>query len=166
MFITVHATAAAIIGKHIKTPALAFLLGFISHLILDVIPHGDQHLGKKLFDWKFQEERLTKKNFAGLAVYGIVDYIVTILMIMYVFKNLPLENESSVAWAIIGGVIPDVIVGLYMVGNFKWLRGLFKAHMFNHHLILKKMKNDIPLWIGMVMQIILFIGGFMVLKTW
>ena len=41
MFITVHAAAATALSRYATIPLLAFVLGLLSHFILDMIPHGD-----------------------------------------------------------------------------------------------------------------------------
>jgi len=59
MFITVHAAAATVIGKNISSPIIAFLLGLLSHLILDLILHGDSKMGKRFWGerLKFLQEK-------------------------------------------------------------------------------------------------------------
>ena len=44
MFLTSHATAAVLIAEQIHSPTLAFALGWLSHYLLDAIPHGDDEL--------------------------------------------------------------------------------------------------------------------------
>ncbi|MCA9325530.1 hypothetical protein KDA23_05720 [Candidatus Saccharibacteria bacterium] len=41
MYVSVHATVGAVVGQQTGNPLLAFGAGFASHLLLDVIPHGD-----------------------------------------------------------------------------------------------------------------------------
>ena len=41
MIVTVHVVAGGVIGELVGNPAAAFLLGIISHFILDSIPHFD-----------------------------------------------------------------------------------------------------------------------------
>jgi len=43
MFLTVHTTAALMISQHSSFHLQAFLYGLLSHVILDIIPHGDVH---------------------------------------------------------------------------------------------------------------------------
>jgi hypothetical protein len=154
MFITVHATAGIIIGKHIDNPFFAFALAFIAHFILDIIPHGDQKLGKRFFGIRFGGNELTEaeKSLKAIALYGLIDAFGLIFLILYLFRNFPILDSDSVTWGIIGSILPDLIVGLYVLGKFKILKPFYEFHTWNHHLLLNKMKSDIPLKIGMIFQ--------------
>ncbi len=145
MFITVHAAAAAVIGKKVTNPYLAFILGFVLHFVGDIIPHGDEQLGKKFFGLDisniFQPE--TKLKF--MALYGSLDACALVIFLLFLFRNFTFANSDSVTWAMIGGILPDILVALYQLGKFRILKGFSEFHNWNHHLLLKKIKSDIPL---------------------
>jgi hypothetical protein len=44
MTLTTHATLGAVIGRATGNPVLAFIFGFISHFLIDMVPHGDTGL--------------------------------------------------------------------------------------------------------------------------
>ncbi|MFA4871469.1 MAG: hypothetical protein WC610_00150 [Patescibacteria group bacterium] len=157
MFITVHAAAATLIGKKVASVPLAFVLGLISHFILDIIPHGDQKLGKKFFGFRFNLIPREKKGIRILALYGIIDALALIGFLLYLFRTFEFADSDSVTWAIIGGILPDALVGIYMVGKFKFLKWFFDLHSKIHYLWLNKIKKDIPLRWGVLMQVITFI---------
>ncbi|MEI6627520.1 MAG: hypothetical protein WCL61_02910 [bacterium] len=166
MFITVHAAAATIIGQHISSPILAFILGLISHAILDIIPHGDQEMGKKFFKFRFhhseaeelkEEEDTAKTSLRAMALYGLIDLFALVFFVMYLFRNFQFTNIDSVIWAIIGGIIPDILVGLYVIGKIKPLKGFFDLHTANHYIAIKKIGKDMPLMVGMLMQVVIMI---------
>ena len=50
MLDTVHVFAGLAIGRQIANPIVAFIVGIISHIILDAIPHWDGDKGKKYED--------------------------------------------------------------------------------------------------------------------
>ena len=41
MIVAVHALAGAVLGRLCRTPAQAFLLGALSHVVADALPHRD-----------------------------------------------------------------------------------------------------------------------------
>lgn len=156
MFITVHAAAGALIGTQISNPIIAFIVGFISHLLLDIIPHGDRELGKKFFG--LLNKRLSEEEkFKSMAAYGIIDYLILVFFILYAFKNFYFAKDDGVVWCMIGGILPDLLVAIYILTKTKLLEWFFKFHRWNHYLLIGRMKNDIPLKTGIAMQIIIFL---------
>lgn len=156
MFITVHAAAGAIVGTQISSPFFAFLVGVGLHFLMDIIPHGDRELGKRFFgllNKKLSEEEKIK----SLAAYGMMDYLILIFFLIYSFKNFYFAKDDGVIWAMIGSILPDVLVALYMLTKSKWLKWFFDFHHYVHHLIIGRLKNDIHLKTGIIMQVIIFI---------
>lgn len=155
MFISVHAAAGALVGAEISNPAIAFTVGVILHFALDIIPHGDRELGKKffgLFNKKLSEEEKIK----SLAAYALVDYIVLVLFLLYAVKNFYFTKDDGVIWAMIGSIIPDLLVALYFLTRSPYLKWFFDFHSWVHHLLIERMANDIPLKLGIIMQITIF----------
>lgn len=155
MFITVHAAAGALIGTEISNPYAAFGAGVVLHFIMDVIPHGDRELGKKFFgllNKKLSEEEKLK----SLAAYAMMDYIILIFFLIYAFKTFYFTKQDGVTWAIVGSILPDLLVASYMLTKSRWLKWFFNFHNWMHHLIIHRMKHDVPLQIGIAYQIILF----------
>lgn len=151
MFISVHAAAATIIGKEIGNPALAFMAGFALHFILDIIPHGDGDFCKRVFG--FQTHKMSEEEkFKSMAIYNLLDDIVLVFFLLFLFKNFAWAKDDNVIWAIIGGVIPDLLVALYMLTKSKLLKGFYLFHHNNHMLLIEKLKYDLPLKTGIVMQ--------------
>ena len=79
MFLTVHATAAVLITQKISNPLLAFIIGFISHYILDAIPHGDD----KIFErWQ------GKAQLRVMALVAAVDFGASLLWLNFLIDQL------------------------------------------------------------------------------
>jgi hypothetical protein len=155
MFITIHAATGALIGTELANPVLAFAVSFILHFLIDIIPHGDRELGKKFFgliNKKISEEEKIK----SLAAYGIIDYIVLIFFLLFMFKNFSFAKVDGVIWGIIGGILPDLLVALFVLTKTKYLKWFFDFHKWNHHLVIGKLSNDISLKNGMLMQLVIF----------
>ena len=82
--------------------------------------------------------------------------IVLIFFLLYAFKNLYFIKDDGVIWGIIGGIVPDLLVALYMLTKSRALKWFFNFHRFMHHLFVDRLKNDIPLKVGLIMQMIIF----------
>ncbi len=154
MHLIVHAGAGAIVGQATGNPWLAFLFGILSHIVLDVIPHGDSNLYKKYKN----KELSTKKAMAGMAL----DSIASIVFVLLVF-NLGIYNSKLVtSMAILGAIIPDVMIGLYELSypkTPKIIKTIHKWHFKNHDLIASK--YDLSWKNGKIFQIIIL---FVILK--
>jgi len=157
MFITVHAAAAAIIGRSIPNPFLAFLAGVVSHFILDIIPHGDSKMGKKFWGQrlKFLQE---KGELKFMALYGSIDSLVLAFILMFMFRNFEFSRADNVIWAMVGSIIPDITVAIYKLRNFRIIKWFFYLHNKNHNLIVNKIDFDLPLQYGVFMQLIILTG--------
>ena len=133
MYLTVHALAGALIGKEINNIALAFLLGFISHFVLDKIPHQDpdnaeeslKGLGKKINQFSKKEKRFI--------TIVIVDFLTFVfLVIMFYFRDIFFYLSPVIA-GVIGGVLPDLLLGLYYLTGNKFLKKFKKLHHQLHY---------------------------------
>jgi len=154
MFLTVHAATSALIGKKIINPFFSFIVAFIFHFIIDMIPHGDRDYGKRVFDSRFQRFR-DEEKFKRMSAYLLIDCIAMVYFLLYLFKNFHWAKDDGVEWAIVGGILPDFLIGFFMVTKSKWLRKFFSFHHKVHYLLVNKMNWDWPLLVGIFMQIVL-----------
>jgi hypothetical protein len=155
MFITIHAATGALLGTEVTNPITAFIISFGLHFVMDIIPHGDRELGKRFFgllNKKLSEEEKVR----SLAAYGILDYIILIFFLLYMFKNFYFAKDDGVIWGIIGGILPDLLVALYMLTKSRLLKWFFDFHRWNHYLLIGRMPNDIPLKVGIALQAVVF----------
>lgn len=152
MFLTVHGTAGALVGALAPDPVSAFALGVLSHVVLDIIPHGDENLGPQCAGptcTHREEARFASK-------LGIIDGVImcgALALLLTPWVRMP---ATTVLWGIAGGVIPDVLQGLGMM--FPKIRPFarFKElHDYNHaHII----RYDPPLALGMVVQVVTLVA--------
>lgn len=162
MFITIHAATGAIIGTQIANPLISFLVNFILHFLMDIIPHGDKELGKRFFG--LLNKRLSEEEkIKSLAAYGLMDYMILVFFLLYLFKNFSFAKDDGVVWGMVGAIIPDLLVAGYVLTKSKLLKWFFDFHKWNHHLLIGRMKNDIPLKLGIALQVILFAVLFFIL---
>ncbi len=129
MLAATHTIVGATIGTHTDSITLAFILGFISHFILDVIPH-----------WSFKITELFK---AGIE-FGIGLLIAFLLVLNSNIELLP------VIAGIIGANLPDIIVIIILNFFPKYKNNFFtKFH--------SKIQKEISFWPGIASQIPIFI---------
>ncbi|MBU1179507.1 hypothetical protein KJ885_01040 [Patescibacteria group bacterium] len=154
MHLIVHATAGALVGQATGNPWLGFIYGVLSHIILDMIPHGDSSLYQR---YK-RKEISTKKVMATT----VLDSIAAIVFVIIIF-NLGIYGSKLVtSMAILGAIIPDVMIGLYELASPKapkFLKIIHKWHFKNHDLFASR--RDFSWKNGFLLQIIIF---FVLLK--
>lgn len=146
MLVTFHAAAGAVIGEHLNHAYWAFIFAFISHFILDFIPHGDREHIKHFA----LGERL--KFILGVR---IIDAIATLVLAIIIFKTSFFVHPVSVAWGILGAVVPDFLVGIFELTRTRYLKRFY----YIHHLIHNAWeKFEIQFWKANVWQAILILG--------
>ncbi len=128
MTITTHTAIGAAIGFSLGHPALGFALGMISHLAVDMIPHGDM---------KFAEQFKNKRRKAAVAYAGI-DAAVAILLLLTLFNVGGYTDKLTFSASIAGSIMPDLLVSLYFATKTRWLKWFVKLHFFFHDFFLKR----------------------------
>lgn len=145
MYITTHAAAGAAIGQFISPIWLAFILGFISHLVLDMIPHGDEWIK----NWKLFRTRMQRTAAASL-----IDLIGVIIMTIYWINHSDISQLAPMLAAIAGAIAPDALWGLYELTKSPILAWYRTMHTKTHHLFFKTKLTIIQ---GFLLQIPLII---------
>ena len=137
MFLTAHAASATVIAKFAPNPILAFLIGLVSHLVLDIIPHGDTEImpevqtpGQKM---PADKKERAKKLFLATA---LVDTTILFLLFSGIFIKLPI-NPVNYAYALLGTLLLDLIdhtstLFLAKYNEHTWF--LARFHFRIHHL--------------------------------
>ena len=101
MFLTAHVAIGALIGQQVKTPALAFVLGFFSHWLIDTIPHGDETL--------VPDGISKQKKLKLLILISTLDFL-GVMTVVFAIYNLAPISTSMVA-AGFGACLPDLLWG-------------------------------------------------------
>lgn len=146
MFLTIHATVGAIIGEQVNNVWLAYILGFFSHLLLDLIPHGDKPPAKLKKDSKQWLHFVLKMS--------VIDGIVMIITLLLFFQNNLFSNTLSVLFGVAGAITPDICFGLYLFTATPWLKKIYLLHGVAHYV---SDKFDYPLLLGFILQLIILI---------
>lgn len=114
MTLVIHATVGAIVGRYLPNPFLAFIAGFVSHFLVDIIPHGDSAVYKR-----YKSGLHKKRSTALVLIDGSLAIITSLLLV-----NLgTFESLRAASWAIVGSVLPDLLIGLHILLEPKWKPG-------------------------------------------
>ncbi len=147
MFVTTHAALGALAGAALPNPYLAFTVGFASHFLVDMIPHGDEHM---LDGFK------SGQKIRRAVAYVTLDAVFAVYAILLILSNAPERLHDSMKWGIIGSVLPDLIVGVFEITKVKILRRFTAWHHRNHHHLIGKYRRgrDIPFKWGVGYQVV------------
>lgn len=146
MTLTTHATLGAVIGHAVGTPVLAFIFGFISHFLIDMIPHGDTGLSDNF--------RIHKRRRKQAVAYVVVDAFVALFFVIMLANTRDIDSMRTFSWGIIGGVLPDFLVGIYEITKTPLLRWFNTLHFLFHDFFVKR-KGDVPLYYALLAQVVL-----------
>jgi hypothetical protein len=148
MFITTHAAIGALVGAAVPNRYLAFTLGFLSHFLVDRIPHGDEHM---LDGYKSGDK--VKRAIA----YVTIDSIIAMYVTLMILSNAPANLHGAMKWGLIGSVLPDLLVGVYELTKIQpFFRRFTAFHHKNHHEWIAKFRKgkDIPFKWGVAYQVV------------
>ena len=147
MFLATHSVAGAIIGRASPNPLVAFIGGFISHFLLDMIPHGDANIYKN-----YRKKQHVRRALA----YVTIDAIVTVYIILGIREAHQFDDGANVTAGIAGGLLPDLLIGYYNILKPKWLNWFHDLHFFFHNYIVNR-RRDLAFPVGLTMQIIILL---------
>ena len=100
MLLATHSLVGAFIGKEIGYPPLAFLLGIISHMLLDAIPHADGP------DDKPDQKESDPISFDQ---YALVAVDIAMGLVVFIYLGSKGELSTSAIWGAIGSILPDAL---------------------------------------------------------
>ncbi|HAL50020.1 MAG: hypothetical protein UU40_C0010G0015 [Candidatus Uhrbacteria bacterium GW2011_GWD2_41_121] len=145
MTLSTHTAIGAVIGVSVGNPLLGFIIGFTSHFIIDMIPHGDSHISKNL--------RVHKKK-KGAFAYGTIDSIIAVYLALILMHVVRGTSELAFTAAIAGSIMPDLLVGLHDLTKSKFLKPINDLHFYFHDFFIDRY-HDIKLPTALFAQIIL-----------
>lgn len=99
MYLTPHAAVGILISQQVDKPLWAFLLAFLSHFIIDFIPHGDEPVG----EW-------INSKFRRVVLIGAFDLtlVFTLTVTLLTVETNPTKNALYLA-GIFGAILPDFL---------------------------------------------------------
>lgn len=148
MFLLVHATVGALAGNTVgqpilgpAAPAIGFAGGFVSHFVIDMIPHGDEAIGRIFADHRHAKWLAALAIFDGMSALCVI----AILAITGQYTNA----LAAVAGAI-GGMLPDIMVGVSELRHKKLWPKFLKFHDTNH----ARLNYEVRPWVGGIGQVV------------
>lgn len=97
MFLTCHMLVGAAIGKTLRRPALAYPAAYLSHYVLDAVPHLD---GGGLFGTTGPPTPLMK-------ALGVVDLFVGACLVWWLIRGRP--EARIMGWSALCAILVDII---------------------------------------------------------
>ncbi len=140
MVLFTHAVVGGAIGVALRShPVSAFLFGFLSHFVLDAMPHWDYHLEssrKHSSGDRLQGNFVMNRSFV-FDLIKIGTDLLTGAVIVYLFLYGDVLNISAFLvqgtfWGMVGGVLPDVLQFVYYKTKREPLTTLQKFHLSVH----------------------------------
>lgn len=167
MYLATHASVGVLISQSVQSPLWVFLLSFLSHFVLDIIPHGDDagERSRDAITWVPKKIKLT------ILVSAIDLMLLTgMLLLLYGTNNLP--DRTRLTAGIIGSVLPDFISSAFPVIHYytSWffivrmiaklqnkmrISYLWKQHDWLHRLTHNPTHRQLTFKQGLVLQTII-----------
>jgi len=134
MILTVHIlTGAAILAKT-QNPILGFLFAFLSHFVLDTIPH-QQYPVNNITGRQWQE---SKADFLKIVLDLLLGFLIVLFLICFISQGQSFTSEKQLQIFLGGfsGVLADAFTLLYFLfPKIKFLEMFYnfhqKIHIFN-----------------------------------
>jgi hypothetical protein len=152
MFLTVHALAGTLIGQAANQPWLGFGLGIVSHFLLDLIPHGDEHLIK-------DKNLVTKKEIGKMVLLAAVDGLIMLILLFTLIKIRIISLTLTILAGIIGSIIPDFFNGILILLDQKYFKKAIAFH-YNLHFLTGK---SVSLKVGLLIQAVFILSFIFIL---
>ncbi|MEK7390614.1 MAG: hypothetical protein AAB635_00575 [Patescibacteria group bacterium] len=166
-------TGAAVAKIFTANPVQAFLVGCLSHYVLDSIIHWDYKLrafssesnsysmdDSSSIDDSFSMEKKVRFNkfllgdIAKVLFDAFLGFLIVFLIVSLATDRLANGDMFIMLFGAVGGVIPDFLQFLYGIRKNQFLRGLQKFHHFMHA---KRKLNDRPV-LGISLQIFIIVA--------
>jgi len=136
MILAKHAVAgAALASLTPDNPAIGFITGFLSHFVLDAIPHWDYDLESETEDKndEMNNEILINKKFLKDIFKKIGPDIAAGCLISYLIFCLYFKiSIIAVLCGAAGGIVPDALQLVYMKWKHEPLKSLRRFHIWIH----------------------------------
>lgn len=127
MFLTSHTAAAILIATKTQNPFLGFILGLLSHFILDIVPHGEGGL--------FAGNKSHKQKLLSLARLASFDFLLSVILLISTLYFLKPNNNFVFIATVSGAVLPDFLWGSIELFKLKFLNWFLVLHHRLHDLL-------------------------------
>ena len=135
MILTNHAVAGAALASLVPNePLVGFIMVFLSHFVLDAIPHWDYSLQslKEDKDNSLNNDMILNGKFVNDIFKISLDIIIGISLSFLVFSFYLKYSVWAVLCGAIGAMTPDALQFIYMKWRHEPLVSLKKFHVWIH----------------------------------
>lgn len=149
MILIGHAIIGAALAVPLKNPYLAFFVALVSHFALDAIPHYE-------YSFEYLIEKRGKRRLWVDLTKIILDGILAVTSALLIFSPTDFAGFTVTFAAIVGGLLPDFMQGVYVIWPVKPVAAFYNFHYAVHS---KYDFEDHPV-IGIALQL-LIVGLFL-----
>ncbi len=138
MILTTHAVVGAAVAELFPSnPILGFCAAFLSHFVLDAIPHWDYKIKSHK---KNPEDPLNGgvkfgKDFIIDLLKVLIDLILGFVLSFLIFSKDGLKNQEIALMGAFAGMFPDALQFAYWIFKTKFLKSIQKIHFAVHQII-------------------------------
>ncbi|MFA4960449.1 MAG: hypothetical protein WC548_02185 [Candidatus Pacearchaeota archaeon] len=143
MFYIVHTLLGGFIGLHLNSIILIILIAFLSHFVIDNIPHWGIGFDKNNFKKNYQVN-FHKKMIA----IGIIDGVIAIFLLIFLYGKF---NNTHLVIGCMASVMPDILSVGYLT-KFKHKKR-YKKFLKLHNNI----QREAGFFFGIITQLILIL---------
>lgn len=143
MFYIIHILVGILIGIIFNNPLLIIPIAFLSHFIIDMIPHWDGDFDKR----KFEKTGIAKIKKSVIYIRVIDSFFSIILLIYFLY----ISNNYNIIYGAFFSLLPDVLKIGYLtpITNNKYFKKYLKFH--------SRIQKDINIIPGLIIQAIFLI---------
>jgi len=143
MLFTPHLAVGAAIGAATNNSLAAFLIGFIAHHILDLVPHTDSG------SYAVHAENIFKRP--KILLFVLSDVLLGLILFTILYTKS--DYSPPVFWGSLGCIAPDLIDNLPYTSKF--LQKFFPFNYYHklHDIFHYTISDRRHLWIGYLTQI-------------
>ncbi|MEI6494606.1 MAG: hypothetical protein WCO03_00915 [bacterium] len=138
MTLAAHGVVGAALGKNVKANLLAvFVLAFVSHWILDAIPHLDYQLGSYVRDYgnRLNDDLVFGAQFARDLILIGGDILLGLIVSWFLFKKKGTKSALLAPAVLVGygaAIFPDILHFVQMKLKVEPFNTIQRVHDFFH----------------------------------
>jgi hypothetical protein len=151
MILVTHAITGAAVGQLVGNPVAALVYGFVSHFLLDAIPHWDYPLS----EGEVKSGRVPRRDLIKIAADGLLG-LASVFIANALFPSL---LWWPMVLGAIGAMLPDALQFAYFKTKWRWLYYLQTFHEWIHTSV-RLVGNRNRVILGVVSQVLIVLGSY------
>lgn len=135
MVLATHLVAGAALGQVVGQPVLALIAGFLSHFLLDAVPHWDYRLASLQSNPsdRLDTTMTLNRDFVSDLAKIFLDLLLGLLAVLFAANLLANWHLSgALIWGSAGALLPDFLQFAYFRLGWPALKVLQRFHVWIH----------------------------------